>query len=313
MKTTKNKMVTLSEKAKDRIFICCMLIFPIIQFIVFWLIINGRSIALAFESELTGELSLDNFRRFFRTFTSDWQNDRGIKLCIQNTCITAGISMFIASPLVWFASYVLFKKYFGHMFFRIVFYIPGIVGTVISATMMSYILDATGPIVIIGKMLGIKWNPQVLQSGLIGNNLTARPTFFLTSVTISGSTVLLLTGAMQKIPQDLFDVGKIEGVGMFREFGNLVFPCCWSTMGIMWIMTFAQVWGDYSRVMLLTGGAYRTNNFGYYLFASSLAATQGTENYNYPAAIGILLTCLVVPLTLLLRFVANKAVDKVEF
>lgn len=312
METTKKKG-GLTAKQKDNIFVCCMLVFPLIQFAIFWVTVNITSISLAFESELTGKFSLENFERFFRTFRNDWQNDKGVKLCIENTCISAVISMFIAQPLVFFTSYVLFKKYFGHMFFRIVFYIPGIVGTVISATMLTYIMDATGPIVLAGKALGIQWNPQILQSGLLGNNLSARKTYFLTSVGISGGTILILTGAMQKIPQDLFDVGKLEGVGMFREFGNLVFPCCWSTMGIMWIMTFAGVWGDFSRVMLLTGGAYRTNNFGYYLFASSLAATNGTESYNYPAAIGIVLTCVVVPLTLILRWVANKAVDKVEF
>lgn len=307
------KNMAITEKTKDRIFIFCMLLFPIIQFVIFWLVVNVKSIALAFESELTESFSLENFERFFRTFSKEWKNDSGLKICIQNTCITAVISMFIATPLNWFASYILFKKYSGHMFFRIVFYIPGLIGSVISATMLTYVLDATGPIVLLGKMLGIQWDPQILQSGLIGNNVSARPTFFITSVTISGGTVLLLTGAMQKIPKDLFDVGKIEGLGMFREFGTLIFPCCWSTMGIMWIMTFAQVWGDYSRVMLLTNGAYETNNFGYFLFARSLSATNGSESYNYPAAIGVILTIVVVPLTLILRYVANKAVDKVEF
>ena len=81
----------------------------------------------------------------------------------------------------------------------------------------------------------------------------------------------------------------------------------------MWLMTFASVWGSYDRVMLLTDGGYKTNNFAYYLFAASLNATKGQESYNYPAAIGLLLTAIVLPLTLLLRWLSNKLVPEVEF
>ena len=81
----------------------------------------------------------------------------------------------------------------------------------------------------------------------------------------------------------------------------------------MWLMTFASVWGNYNRVLLLTDGAHRTKNFAYYLFASSLSATQGEESYNYPAAIGLLLTAVVVPITLFLRWLSNKFVPEVEF
>ena len=308
------KKTASKQKRNEAIFIICMLALPIFHFLVFWLYKNFSSIALAFQDELTGEWGFSNFERFFNQISKDWQADKGIKVCIENTFLTALQRMFVTTPLVVFASYVLFKRYFGHMFYRVVFYIPGIVGTVITATMLSYILDATGPIVKFGDLMGIQWGFDVLQTGLLGNNGSARITYFVTAmITVAGGTVLLLTGALQKIPQDLFDSMKLDGVGMFNEFIHLVVPCCWSTIGIMWIMTFANVWGDYSRVMLLTGGAYKTNNFAYYLFASTLSAINGKESYNYPAAIGLLLTAIIAPATLILRWLANKIVEPVEF
>ena len=307
-------MIKLNKKTRDNLFVAGLLIVPIAYFLLFWLYVNIDSILLAFQNEVTGEWGFDNFDRFFTKFARDWEADATIKFAIENTMITAFLSMFVSQPLIVFAAYVLFKKYFGHMFFRVAFYIPGIIGTVVNSIMLMHVLSATGPIVIIGKSLGINFGNEVIQSGLLNNDLTARATFHITGVLgLSGQSILLLTGAYQKIPSDLFDVGKLEGVGMFTEFMSLIVPCSWSTIGVMWLMTFASVWGSYDRVMLLTDGGYKTNNFAYYLFAASLNATKGQESYNYPAAIGLLLTAIVLPLTLLLRWLSNKLVPEVEF
>lgn len=307
------KNILTSEKNKDRIFIFLMLLLPILHFLVFWLYIKGRSVLLAFQNEYTNEFSLEHFERFFKMFKLDWERDGTLRHAISNTFITAGITMFVNMPLAIFASFILFKKFFGHSVFRVVFYLPGIFGTVICTMMTKFVLDANGPIVQIFRDFGVTWAPEVLMSGLLNNNLTARTTYFVTMISIGGSTILILTGALQKIPKDLFDVGKIEGMGFFREFYYVALPCSWSTIGIMWVMSFASVWGEYSRSYLLTGGAYGTGTLGYYLFARTLASTSGQESYNYPAAIGLLLSAIVIPLTLLLRWASTKLVTDVEF
>ena len=199
------------------------------------------------------------------------------------------------------------------MFYRIVFYLPGIIGNVIIVTMQTYILDATGPIVSLGKALGINWSFNVLQSGLLGNAGSARATFFITSIGISGGTVLMLTGALSRIPRDLFDSAKLDGVGIFREFYYIALPLIWSTVGIMWIMSFVGGWSAYDRVLLLTNGSYNTTSFGFYMMNSTLGAVDGNGNFNYPAAMGLLLTGIMAPIAVLLRWLSRKAIQPVEF
>ena len=235
-------MIKLTQKTKDNIFVMFLLIVPITHFLLFWLYVNVDSILLAFQNETTGKWGFENFMRFFNQVKRDWSANATIKIAVENTIISALLRMFFAQPLVGFVAYVLFKKYFGHMFFRVVFYLPGIIGTVVTTIMLKHILGATGPIVMWGQTLGIRWDNVVLQSGLLNNDNTARFVFHLISIlSISGQTVLLLTGAFQKIPTDLFDVGKLEGIGVFHEFICLIVPCSWSTIGVMWIMTFASV------------------------------------------------------------------------
>lgn len=304
----------MTKQQKDRIFIICMLAIPIAHFLVFWLYLNGASIALAFKDQYTEEFTMENFERFFSSWERDFAMNGPLKYAIINTVIEACISNFINMPLVIFASFALFKKFYGHNFFRVVFYLPGILGAVIISTMQIYVLGSGGPIVQFGKLIGINWDVTVLQSGLIGNNASARITYFVTRLGVGGGTILLITGALNRVPKDLFDSAKVDGIGFFREFIYIAVPLIWSTVGLMWIMSFAGCWSEYQGVMLLTGGAYNTTNFGFYLTSHTLSAvTGGGENYNYPAAIGLIMTAIVAPITLLLRWLAGKLVTDVDF
>ncbi len=305
--------MTMSKKVKDSIFIVLMLAVPIAHFLIFWVYLNASSFTLAFTDEFTEEFTLDYFEKFFRAWKRDFKTDGPLKYALTNTLISMGISNFINMPLVIFGSFILFKKFFGHMYFRIVFYIPGIVGAVIITMMQTYVLDATGPIVQFGKWLGIDWNFEILQSGLLGNYVSTRTTFFVTRIGLAGGTILLITGALNRIPKDLFDSGKIDGIGMFREFYYIALPLSWSTVGIMWVMSFAGGWSNYNDVMLLTRGQYNTNNLGYYIMSHTLSATSGEESFNYPAAMGFLMTLFVAPLTLILRWLSEKLVSPVDF
>lgn len=304
----------MSKKTKDRIFIIGMLAIPIAHFLVFWLYLNGASIGLAFQDQYTEEFTMENFERFFNSWKRDFALGGPLKYAVKNTIIEACIGNFVNMPLVILCSFALFKKFYGHNFFRVVFYLPGILGAVIITTMQIYVLGSGGPIVQFGKLIGIDWDVNILQSGLIANNVSARTTYFVTRIGVSGGTILLITGALNRVPKDLFDSAKMDGIGFFREFIYIAVPLIWSTVGLMWIMSFAGCWSSYQDVMLLTGGAYNTTNFGYYLVSHTLSAVTGAgENYNYPAAIGLVMTAVIAPITLLLRWLASKVVTDVEF
>jgi len=307
----------LTKKAKDNWFVVTLLVFPIVQWLIFWLYLNFSSILLAFQDPITEEFTFYNFELFFKAWKEGWANDKGLKTAFVNTLLEMGIGNFYRMPLDIFFSYVLFKKFYGHSIFRAIFYLPVIFGEIAVTIMQSYILDATGPVVVICNFIGIDLPFEVLQTGFYGNFLTARPTFFLTRLfAISGGTVLLLTSSLNRVPTDLFDSGKIDGCGFFREFFNIAFPLIWSTVGITWVMAFVGGWLAYNRVMLLTGGMYDTGNLGYYLMSNTLSAIGSngvTGSYNYPAAVGLIFTCFLCPLAIILRKWAYKWITPVEY
>lgn len=310
-------MLKLSKKQKDCIFVWSLLILPIVQWLIFWLYLNASSITLAFRDSVTDEFTLYNFEKFFKAWREGWAGDKGLKIAFVNTLIDILISNFWCMPLNIFFGYVFFKKFYLHSVLRVIFYLPVIFGEIAITIMQGYIMDATGPIVSFCTSVGIKLPFDVLQSGFYGNFLTARPTFFITRmIAVSGSSTLLLCTSLNRIPTDIFDSGKIDGFGFFREFLFIAFPLIWSTVGIMWVMQFVGGWLTYNRVMLLTGGAYNTGNLGYYLMSNTLNAVQSNGvngTYNYPAAIGLLFSAIPCPMAIILRSLAHKWITPVEF
>ena len=117
------------------------------------------------------------FQNFFKKWKTGWETGEGLKLAFENSLIDIIITNFYRTPLDIFFSYVLFKKFYGHSFFRAVFYLPVIFGEIATTIMQGYVLDATGPIVILGSKLGIEMPFEAMQSGLLGNFKTARSTF----------------------------------------------------------------------------------------------------------------------------------------
>ena len=115
-------MWTLKKKTKDRIFIIEMLALPVLHFLVFWLFVNISSISLAFQDEWTGVFTFRHFERFFSDWKTDFSINGPLKIAVINTFIEVLIGNLITTPLNIFITFALFKKFYGHSFYRILFY-----------------------------------------------------------------------------------------------------------------------------------------------------------------------------------------------
>ena len=94
---------------RSKLFIIAFMIFPIVQFIVFFVIVNYRSVVMAF-SDANG--TFDCGESNFLFFLKEWQStERPIQISLKNTLIYFLISNFINLPLVVVFAYLLFKKY----------------------------------------------------------------------------------------------------------------------------------------------------------------------------------------------------------
>ena len=183
---------------------------------------------------------------------------------------------------------------------------------------MKYLVSVDGPILAVAEQFGWKIPLEVQWNGLLGSPKTAYPTILVLNVVphLVGFN-MIITGAYARIPEQLFEVGKLEGLGFISEFFRIAVPLVWQTVVVCMISNLAVMFTVEGNVFLYTRGGYETATGGFYLYYLQwqLAGSAATMNafYGYPAAIGMVFTIITIPVVLFGKMVLEKAIPPVEY
>lgn len=301
----KNPLKT--KKQKDLAFVICMLAIPVAHFFVFWLFVNLRSILYAFQQETGGQIvyTLNNFKNIIRDVSSGEGNI--ISESVFNSFKFLFLSVFVSTPICVFFSFVLYKKIPGHGVFRVIFFLPAIISQVILSTIFTYFINPGGPLNAILGIFGIAEDsiPQWLGD----------PKYALLTVMVFtiwsgiGAGMVVYSGTIARIPGDIMEYDKLEGVGIFREFFQIVIPLIWPTLSTMLVLTLAGMAALGGQVMLLTEGKFGTYTIGYFIFRSM----KYSSSYYYPSALGLMTTAILFPIVMLVKNIFNRFWADVQY
>ena len=311
---SKKKTRHLTKRASEVIFIIAMLFFPLLQFIIFWIIPNFNSIIMGFQNS-TGGFTLNNFKKFF-DFISQGQDHSGkyneIVYAIKNSLIYFAVNIFISTPLVIFFSYILFKRVPLSGVFKIVFYLPSIIGATVTTTLFRTLLLEGAPAYKLLKAMGfITEEMEVL--GLFASDSTAFLMVIIYSIwTCVGINMIMFYGAMKRIPNEIFESAEIDGVGFFRQFVSIVVPLIWPTITTLIIFSLSGMFISYGAVMILCPDVKTASMVGWYIVKWT-TATDSQASLNYPAAVGLIFTAVGLPFVLVVRWLLNKVSSNVEY
>lgn len=296
------------NKRGQTIFIIVMLAVPVIQWLIFWLYVNLQSIMLAFRDMRTDELTLINFITFWKELTKP-NGDIGI--AIKNTMLYFLTSMVVVIPISTLISYFIYKRILFYKGFRIIFYLPAIIPAVVMVEVFRNFIDPTGPLGIIVSWFGGKIPPE----GLLARSQTATPTILFYFVWAGfTTTVLLFSGAMTRIPLEILESAKIEGIGPFKEMISIILPLIWPTISTQIVLALTGIFNASGPILLFTKGAFETTTLSYWIFSQVYGdgTLGGTGTYNLVSCTGLCFTLVGVPIILSIRALINK-VDKLEF
>ena len=300
----------MKQRRKDLIFACCMLAVPLANFIVYWILPNYQSIIMAFQTPLNDEFTLINFERFFTALADP---DDGVRYDLINAFVLFFWGTFVALPLVIFMSYIIFKKIAGYKIFRVIFYLPSILGAAVTASLFRYMVHSGGPIETLLVNMGV---PIDVQLGLLGSGDTGFTMVIIYSLwTCVGSNMIMLSGAMNRVPTDIFESARIDGVGFWREFFQIVIPLIWPTITTMLVSSMTGIFTNYAATQLLTPTTPRSQTIGWYIVRHTTAAGNSTSNeiYNYPAAVGLIFTCVGLPMVMGTKWLCERIARNVEY
>ena len=288
-------------------FILLMLAIPFANFLVFWLYPNLRSITIAFEVPSIEGFTLFNFERFFDELLSDIHGPQMWRM-IDNSLILFVVSTFINLPIVLFLSYIMFKKVPGYKVFRVLFYLPAILGATVMTQIYKSLLMTGGPIEQLMDLLNIPVSDMTRFAGLLGSEETGMWMMVIYTLwTGVGVNMIMFTGAMNRVP---------HGIGFFREFFNIILPLIWPTVTTMVVFSMVGIFSNSGLVLLLSPENKSTWNIGYYILSYTLNANNTIrleDTFCYPAAIGLIFTIVNVPMVFGVKAVCDRISKDVEY
>lgn len=302
-----------AQRRRDLIFVLCMLAIPVLHFIVFWIWPNLRGILIAFKVPSVDGFTLYNYERYFKELTDPITAPAMWKM-IENSFIMFGVGTFVNLPMVLFMSYVMFKKVTGYKVFRVLFYLPSIIGSTVMSQIYKSMLTVRGPIHSVLVAAGVEFNEY---AGLLGAKETGMLMIIIYSLWLGvGSNLIMFSGAMNRVPQDIFESARIDGVGFFREFFDIILPLIWPTVTTMVIFSMCGVFSNAGIVMLLCPDNTACHNVGYYILRFTLNANNTVkvdDSFGYPAAVGQIFSLVNLPLVFGTKWICERIGKNVEY
>ncbi len=302
---------------KDLIFYALMMIWPVLQFVVFYIGVNFNSILMAFQNvsyvdpSATGVnggatvsyFTLEQFGKVFQWFAgAEFRTLTGISIKFYI------YTLVISVPLGLLFAYYIYKRFFGWSAFRVMLFLPSILSGVVMGAIYKFFCD-NGITAIMEKLGG---NGEEIFSVLNKNSGKTFGAVLFFNIWISfGTTVLMYSNRMSGIDTEITEAAHLDGATGFREFWYIILPYVYPTLSVFLITGFAQICSNQYNLYNVYGGASsdpEIRNLGYFLFVEVAGkfSNGGVPALPYYSAMSVCITIVVIPLTFAVKWAVEK-------
>ena len=307
-----NKSVNSYKKKKrgDVIFYSLMIALPLLQYFIFYIVVNFNSISLSFQQyEVDGYgykyvfVGADLFKNY-KAVVFDLFHDQTLLSAIKNSFTVYLCRLFVVTPLALVFSYYLMKKLAGHHIFRVILFLPTIISSVILVYIYRILMDNVVPEILVKMVGGVKADYQYLV-----NPETRFATILMYRIFIAfGVNVLLYTGAMSGVSDDILEAARLDGVNDFGEFIYIIIPSVWPTLTIFLVTGVADFFINNLGLYDLYGKNAESSvwTLGYYMYKHTVAGEGRFELYPYLSTMGIVFTLIAFPISSLVKWALEK-------
>ena len=302
---------TRIKKKKNPIrilFICFAIAIPTLHFLLTYVYVNFNAILMGFYRTIGGEKvwGFENFKQFFSEFN---KTTTELGLSFKNTFLTFGIQV-LMYPVGIVVSYFLYKKIFLHNVFRLVFFFPMIVSSVVIVAVFKGLAAPEGLLArLVQTLWGLERPPEILASDRFAN---LGVWLFMVWMGFPGN-LILWGGTFSRIPDSLLEYGKLEGIGWGGELFRIILPLVWPTVSLTLILLFAGIFSASGSVFLLTNGKFGTQTFSNWMYMQVYEATSPNSNVlNYMSAVGLMITVVASIIALTVRKFSTRF-EEVEY
>lgn len=227
-------------------------------------------------------IGLENYINLFR--------DEIFWKSMGNTLIIVIGSVPIVLLFSIFVAVTIYQKRAGvRSFFRGVFYLPVVTGTVAVTVVWKWIYDPLNGIL-----------NYILESGGIieepimwlGDKRFAIWAIIIILLTTSvGQPIILYVAALGNIPQSFIEATEVDGGNKWQVFTKIKWPCLMPTTLYVVVITTINSFQCFSLIQLLTSGGpnYSTSTIMYLVYEKAFKLTQ----FGYANAMGVILAIII--------------------
>ncbi len=295
---------------EGKLFYGLMIALPILQFVIFYIVVNFNSILLAFQSysnfggkEVRSWVGFDHFAEIWNVLLYD--PGHTIQICIRNTMLFFFVDVLVIMPLSLLFGYYIHKQAPLAGFFKVVLFLPSIVCSMVFVIFFNYFVDDE-----LVRILQMMTHDDLLVTILGGEAPKALLALIVFYVWIGFSgSILLYLNAMSNVSPAVVEAAKVDGASEWNIFWSIMIPGCWKTLVSLFIISLAATASSQAYLFSFYAGnaPAQMQTLGYYQFM--LIIKTGQENpVSYPiaSAYGVILTLIIAPLTFGVRYLLNR-------
>jgi multiple sugar transport system permease protein len=229
----------------------------------------------------------------FANYVELWQDKVFIKALI-NTIIIVVVSVPVVCAFsLWVASAIYRMKETALSFFRVVFYLPVVTGSVAVTVVWKWMYN---------NYYGI-FNYLLKGAGIIDKNINwlGDPKYALGCIIIIllttsvGQPIVLYVSALSNVDNSLVEAAEVDGANNMQVFWRIKWPQIMPTTLYILVITTINSFQCFALIQLLTSGGpnYATETVMYYIYYTAFKLYR----FGYGNAMGVILALFIAALS----------------
>lgn len=284
-------------------FLICMLFMTVLHGIVYDLITKFATISMMFR---------DRYGSGFGFYWIKWSFQQlfipgsGTRAAMGLNFKLIGMNLFFWVPIQFTMAFFFGRKVPFEKGIRTIFYFPAIIGEIVEVSVFQFMFDsAFGPLLpIVEAVIG-----EIPLEGVLYNKDTAF--FFLMMFSTwcgLGIPTIVLTATVNKIPPELWEAARMDGITMWKELIYIVVPMCSPMLSIFFLNSLLSGFGYYTEIKLLTDPSQsNVYSFGYMIVTASRSG-----EYYMASGLGFICTIIAIPVTAIVRWASDRFLPDVS-
>ncbi len=273
--------IRMRETLVSYAFLAPILVF----FTVFVLAPMAMGFVTSFFKYTMTEFTFIGFDNYIRMFN----DDVFIKSLINTVIIVVGSVPVVVFFSLFVAARTYDKNVITRSFYRFVFFLPVVTGSVAVTVVWKWIYDPLSGILNFLLKTGGVINQNI---SWLGDKQWALWAIIMILLTTSvGQPIILYIAALGNIDNSLVEAARVDGATETQVFWNIKWPALLPTTLYIAVITTINSFQCFALIQLLTSGGpnYSTSTLMYYLYEKAFKLSE----YGYANTMGVFLAILI--------------------